>query len=111
MELIAGQNQNSSEVHKFEIAGETLDDELNSILQALQDIHQQDLGFQMETYMGLMARCTGIKVYCLEREGRDRKLKVMRTQKLQPIIDLIEFLWRGASRLVEMRRIEVELSK
>jgi hypothetical protein len=111
MELIAGVKSNPSGDYRFDIDDGSLDEELNSILSSLQGIHQQDLGFQMETYMGLMARCTEIKVYCLEREGRDRKLKVLRTQKLQPIIELVEFLWRGASRLVEMRRIEVELSR
>lgn len=110
MELIAGDNYGPAQP-VFSIDDGNFDVELNSVLRSLQTVHTQDLGFQMETYMGLMARCVEIKVFCLEHEGRDRRLKVLRTQKLQPIIELIEFLWRGASRLVETKRIEVELSR
>jgi len=87
------------------------DEELNAILKMLVDTPHSNPGEQIATYMGLMARCTELKVYCLEHEGRDRKLKVLRTQKLAPIIDLIDFLFRGASRLVEVARLDVELSK
>ena len=111
MELVAGIRGTENDFYSFELKSGSPEEELHSILTALQDIHQQEYGFQMETYMGLMARCTEIKVFCLEQEGRDRKLKILRTQKLQPIMDLIEFLWRGVSRLIELKKIEAEMSK
>jgi hypothetical protein len=111
MELVAGSNSRAGRTPNIDIAGGSLDEELDSILSTLSNMHTMDLGVQMETYMGLMARCTEIKVVCLEHEGRNRQLKVIRTQKVQPIMELIEFLWRGASRLVELRRMEVELSR
>ena len=87
------------------------DEELNAILGMLVEAPRDNPGDQIATYMGLMARCTELKVYCLEHEGKDRKLKILRTQKLAPIIELIDFLFRGASRLVEVARLDVELSK
>jgi len=111
MELVAETKSSETSFYSFELKDGTPSEELHSILEVLQEMHTQEFGFQMETYMGLMARCTEIKVYCLENEGRDRKLKVLRTQKLQPIMDLIEFLWRGVSRLIELSKLEAEMSK
>jgi hypothetical protein len=111
MELVAGDKAQDSDSYSVYIKEGSKEEELTSILETLLEMPRQDFGFQMETYMGLMARCTEIKVYCLEYEGRDRKLKVLRTQKLQPIMDLIEFLWRGVSRLIELKKIEAEMSK
>lgn len=112
MELVAGNSApTDSSLYSFEINETSPEEELHDMLILLQTIHQEEYSVQMETYMGLMARCTELKVFCLEREGRDRQLKVMRTQKLQPIMDLIEFLWRGVSRLVEVKKMEVELSR
>lgn len=111
MELVAGDRASEGDFYSVDIKAGSPDEELISILGVLQTVHQQEYGFQMETYMGLMARCTEIKVFCLEHEGRERQFKVLRTQKLQPIMDLIEFLWRGVSRLIELKKIEAEMSK
>lgn len=91
--------------------GSTPEEEVAAILTMLQGIQHTDVGYQIETCMGLMARLTELKVYCLTNEGRDRKLKVLRLTKLTPTIELVDFIFRGASRLVEVKRLEVELSK
>lgn len=91
--------------------GSTPDEEVSAILTMLQGIQHTDVGYQIETCMGLMARLTELKVYCLTNEGRNRKLKVLRITKLVPTIELVDFIFRGASRLVEVKRLEVELSK
>jgi hypothetical protein len=111
MELVAGTSESENNFYSFELKDGSPEEELHSILAVLQTMPRQEFGFQMETYMGLMARCTEIKVYCLELEGRERRLKILRTQKLQPIMDLIEFLWRAVSRLIELKKIEAEMSK
>ena len=111
MNLVATNSAPRTSFYSIELKGDGPEEELHSILTALQSMHTQEYGHQMETYMGLMSRCTEIKVFCLEHEGRDRKLKILRTQKLQPIMELIEFLWRGVSRLIELSKLEAEMSK
>jgi hypothetical protein len=44
-------------------------------------------------------------------EITDRSAKVLRTLYLKPVMDLIEFLFKGGSRLTEVYRQEMELSK
>jgi hypothetical protein len=63
------------------------------------------------TCMALMARATELAVALSRQEATNRRLKVVRISQLQPTIELIDFTFRGASRLVELRRQEIELSK
>ena len=65
----------------------------------------------MSTSMALMARCTEIYLQLVRIEGTHRKARVFRTTQLQKVMDLIDFEFKGASRLIEVRRQEVELSK
>lgn len=91
--------------------GKTFEEEIESMLIAVRDIHLERPDIVIETCMGYMARCTEMKVICLTHEGRDRHLKIFRTQMLQPTMELLEFLFKGSSRLVEVARIESELSR
>ena len=91
--------------------GDTFEDEIASMLAVTRELHLESPDVVIETCMGYMARCTEMKVICLRNEGRDRRLKVFRTQMLQPTMELLEFMFKGSSRLVEVARIESELSR
>ena len=91
--------------------GKTFEEEIESMLLGVKDIHLEQPDVVIQTCMGYMARCTEMKVICLTHEGRDRQLKIFRTQMLQPTMELLEFLFKGSSRLVEVARIESELSR
>jgi len=91
--------------------GDTFEDEIASMLSITATLHLENPAVVIETCMGYMARCTEMKVICLRNEGRDRRLKVFRTQMLQPTMELLEFMFKGSSRLVEVARIESELSR
>ena len=91
--------------------GDTFEDEIASMLSVTSELYLETPDVIIETCMGYMARCTEMKVICLLNEGKDRRLKVFRTQMLQPTMELLEFLFKGSSRLVEVARIESELSR
>lgn len=65
----------------------------------------------MRLCSGYMARCTEIYVRIIREEGRDRHLRWFRTQQLGKVMELIEFTYKAASRYVEIRRQDVEMSK
>lgn len=94
--------------------GEQIDsysEEIGTILEQLTDLPMDAPGIVIETCMGQMARCTEIKVHLSQMEFTDRKAKMVRTLRLAPVMELIEFLYRGASRMTEIRRQELDMSK
>lgn len=61
--------------------------------------------------MAFMGRCTEIYLALVRAEHTHRKARAFRTMQLQKVMDLVDFEYKAASRLVEIRRQEVELSK
>ncbi len=86
-------------------------DEIKDMLEEVTDLPMDAPGIVIEKCMGYMARCTEIHVDLSRMEFRDRKAKVVRTLELRPVMDLIEFIYKGASRMTEIRRQELEMSK
>ena len=86
-------------------------DEVESMITTIQDAVHQTPDVMIRTSMGLMARCTEIWVQLLRVEMDDRKAKSFRTMQLQKVMELIDFEYKGASRLIEVARQEVELSR
>jgi hypothetical protein len=89
----------------------TLEEELDEMVAAIMscDADRPDQALMLS--MALMARCTEIYLQMVRIENDHRKAKVFRTMQLQKVMDLIEFYSRGASRLIEVRRQDVELSR
>lgn len=86
-------------------------DEIELILQTLTSLDMANVGMVIETCMGLMGRCTEIHIELSNLEIRNRKAKVVKSVYLKPVMDLIEFIFRGGSRLTEVYRQELEMSK
>ena len=86
-------------------------DEIELILETITSLDMGNVGMVIETCMGLMGRCTEIHIDLSKLEIRDRKAKIVRTVYLKPVMDLIEFIFRGGSRLTEVYRQELEMSK
>lgn len=85
--------------------------EIEAILTTVTSLDMGNVRMVIETCMGMMGRCTEIHMDLTKRELTDRKAKVVRTLYLKPVMDLIEFLFRGGSRLTEVYRQEMEMSK
>lgn len=86
-------------------------DEVEAMIHTIQSAVDETPDVLMRTCMGLMARCTEIWVQLVRVEASDRKAKSFRTMQLQKVMDLIDFEFKGASRLIEVARQEVELSR
>jgi len=89
----------------------SLYDEIEGMVSQISDVSGSTPDQVMRVCMGLMARCTEIWVQLIRVEASDRKAKALRTQQLQKVMELIEFEFKAASRLIEVARQEVELSR
>ncbi len=91
--------------------GNNLYVEVETMVITIQSVIDLQPDVIMSTCMALMARCTEIWIQLLRVEGQDRRAKTFRTMSLQKVMDLIDFEFKGASRLIEVARQEVELSR
>ena len=91
--------------------GATLEAELDSMVEALRAADPYAPDQILGVCMALMGRCTELWLKLVRIEGEHRKARAFRTMQLQKVMDLVDFQFRGASRLIEVRRQEVELSK
>jgi hypothetical protein len=89
----------------------SLEEELDSMVAALKLLDASAPDQIMSICMASMARCTEIYLQLVRIEGVHRKARVFRTTQLQKVMDLLDFEFKGASRLIEVRRQEVELTR
>ncbi len=99
----------AQEIPAFE--GDSLEDEIIAMVTTITNLEFTQADVVMTTCMGYMGRCTELWLQLLRIEGSHRKSKTLRVMHLQKLMDLIEFEYKAASRLIEVRRQEVELSK
>ncbi len=95
--------------HNLQI--DKIEAELDDMVEAVSNL---DPGMPDEIIMvcmAYMARCTEMHLQIIRVEGKDRKLKWLRTAQLQKLMDLLDFTYKAASRLTELRRQDIELSK
>lgn len=91
--------------------GASIYDEVEAMVSTIHSVAAESPDQIVKVCMGLMARCTEIWIQLVRIESSDRRAKAFRTMQLQKVMDLIDFEFRAASRLVEVARQEVELSK
>ena len=92
-------------------AVDALEEELLEMIEEISALDPMLNDVMIVTCMGYMARCTEIWLYCIRNEGRDRKLRHFRTAQLTKVMELLEFVYKGTSRLTELRRQDLELSR
>lgn len=88
-----------------------LEQELDSMLSDLKEANMDLPDEVIQMCAAYMARCTELHVNIIRIEGRNRDLKWLRTQQLGKVMELIEFTYKAASRIVEIRRQDAELSR
>lgn len=89
----------------------SLEDEIMTMVTTLRELEDAMPDVIMSACMAFMARCTEIHLQLVRVEGSYRKAKTFRVTQLAKVMDLIEFEFKGASRLIEVRRQDVELSR
>lgn len=99
----------SKELPVFE--GDSLEDEIVEMVSNIKNLDFSQADVVMAMCMGYMARCTEVWLQLLRIEGQHRKAKTFRVMHLQKVMDLIEFEYKAASRLIEVRRQEIDLSR
>jgi hypothetical protein len=92
-------------------ADSTLEDELDAMVSSVKECDPSAPDVIMSLCMALMARCTEIHLQLVRIEGTHRRARVFRADQLKPVMDLLDFEYKAASRLIEVRRQEVELSR
>jgi hypothetical protein len=88
-----------------------LQEELDAMISDLKNLDLDLPDEVIRTCTSLMARCTERHVQLTRVEGSNRHYRGFRTQELVKVMELIEFTYRSASRLIEIRRQDVELSR
>ncbi len=88
-----------------------LEDEIDAMLLDLLGANMEMPDEVIRMCAGYMARLTELHVRIVRIEGANRGYKWIRTQQIDKVENLIEFLYKSASRLVEIRRQDTELSR
>lgn len=92
-------------------SGLTPQEELDVMVRVIKRLDPDRPDAVMSTCMAFMARCTEMYLTLRRAEAHDRKAKVVRTMELEKVMELIEFTFRGASRIVEVRRQDTGLAR
>lgn len=86
-------------------------DELDAMVRDLRILDQEMPDVAIRTCMAIMGRLTEISIELVRGEAQDRKKKFLRTSQVQRVMELCDFQFKAASRLVEIARQEVDLSR
>lgn len=87
----------------------TIEDELDAMVSDIKDLELDLPDEVISLCAAYMARCT--EIHLLLIRINTRASNYLRTQQLAKVMDLIEFTYRSASRTVEIRRQDSELSR
>lgn len=91
--------------------GASREDELDQMLADLSALVDEMPDVIIRSCMAIMARCTEMHVEIIRGEAQDRRAKFFRTSQLAKVMELADFMFKGASRLVEVARQEIDLSR
>jgi hypothetical protein len=85
-----------------------IEGELDGILVVIRDFWTMEPDQVMAHCASLTARLTELEVLLHRVEARDRQFKQIRTMQVQKILDEVDRQFKIASRLVEVRRQDIE---
>lgn len=87
---------------------EQVEGELDAILVTIRDFWTQEPDQVMAHIAAITSRLTELEVLLHRVEARDRRYKQIRTMQVQKILDECDRQFKIASRLVEVRRQDIE---
>lgn len=85
-----------------------IEGELDAILFTIREFWTQEPDEVMAHIAAITARCTELEVLLHRVEVRDRSYKQIRTMQVQKILDELDRQFKIASRLIEVRRQDME---
>lgn len=90
----------------------SLEEELDHMVSRVRDLVTiGDPGEILVVCMSFMARCTELALRLVRIEDDNRKARHFRTTQLARVMDLLDFEFRGASRMVELKRQELDTTR
>lgn len=87
---------------------EQVEAELDSILLTIREFWAQEPDMVMSHVAAISSRLTELEVLLHRVESRDRRYKQIRTMQVQKILDECDRQFKIASRLVEVRRQDID---
>lgn len=92
------------------VSREAVEDEIDLMLRTIREFWAMEPDQVMQTISALSARATELSIHLHRLEGR-REWKQIRTMQTEKIILELDRQFKGASRLVEIRRQDLELNR
>ncbi len=87
-----------------------VEEELDAMVTSVGQLDYQLPDQVMVTTMAYMARLTEMWMHMSRNEGRHKRAKLLKVQ-VQKVMDLMDFQFKAASRILETMKFEMELSK
>lgn len=87
-----------------------VEEELDAMVASMQQLDYQLPDQVMVTATAYMARLTEMWMHMSRNEGRHKRAKLLKAQ-VQKVMDLMDFQFRAASRILETMKFEMELSR
>jgi hypothetical protein len=85
--------------------------EIDAMLSAVRHFWRLQPDQVMRDSAAYSARCTELEVHLLRIEGIDRHYKQIRTLQVKPLLAELDRQFKIASRLVEVRRQDIDLTR
>ncbi len=85
-----------------------VEDEIDLLLRTVRSFWQFEPDAVAKLIQAMSARCTELCVHLHRLEGR-REWKQVRTQQVERLLAELDRQWKLASRLIEVRRQDIEL--
>ncbi len=89
---------------------EAVEAEIDVMLSALRDFWQHEPDWRMKAITAMSARCTELCIHLHRLEGR-REWKQIRTQQVERVLAELDRQFKVASREIEVRRQDIELTR
>jgi hypothetical protein len=85
--------------------------EIDEMLTVVRNFWRLEPDMVMKQVAAYSARCTELFVHLQRIEGKDRTYSKIRTMQVNPLLDELDRQFRLASRLVEVRRQDLDTAK
>lgn len=92
------------------VSREAVEDEIDLMLRTVRMFWEMEPDQVMRTSSAMSARCTELCVHLHRLEGR-REWKQIRTMQVDRLLTELDRQFRVASRLVEIRRQDIDISR
>lgn len=92
-------------------APELIEHEVDYMLSMVRDFWQMEPDEVLRYCMAFSARCTELEIHLHRIEGRFRNYKQIRTMQVDKLLQELERQFKAASRTIEVRRQDLELTR